>query len=325
MRAAKGLKAHGNAVAEPNQAVQQRPAMPPSLVLLAAVLAISWAGPLIRYTDAPALVVAAWRLTISSAIILPLFWRNRATLALLTKRDLALALIAGAFLAVHFWAWIASLEYTTVASSVVLVSMQPMFVAALSIVFLRERPHAMQWAGVFVGIAGASLIGWGDFSGGARALWGDVLALSGALFVSVYYVIGRELRQKLDLWSYTGLVYGTAAGILLIACVMMPGVELTGYETRDWAIFAALAAGPMMVGHTGINYALRYLPAYLANLAALGEPVGAMLLAWVLPGIRETPTSTGLVGSALVLGGILLGTWRRAENRSKPELRSEVE
>ena len=299
-----------------------RPALPPALVLVAAVLAMSWAGPLIRFTDAPALVVAAWRLTISTAIILPLMLRNRAALAQLTRRDLLLAGIAGAFLAVHFWAWIASLEYTSVASSVVLVSMQPMFVAALSIAFLRERPHGMQWAGVVVGIAGAALIGWGDFGGGARALWGDALALSGALFVSVYYVIGRDLRQKLDLWSYTGLVYGTAAVILLVACVIMPDIKLTGYAGRDWAIFAALAAGPMMIGHTGINYALRYLPAYLANLAALGEPVGAMLLAWMLPAISETPTATGLIGSTLVLSGILLGSWRRVDrNKSTAELR----
>lgn len=296
--------------------------LPPALVLVAAVLAISWAGPLVRFTDAPALAVAAWRLTLSTAIILPLTLRNRASLRQLNSRDVMLALVAGLFLAVHFWAWIASLEYTTVASSVVLVSMQPMFVAGLSILFLRERPHRMQWAGVFVGIAGAMLIGWGDFSGGARALWGDTLALSGAAFVSVYYIIGRELRQKLDLWCYTGLVYGTAATILLIACVVMPGVELTGYSSRDWLIFAALAAGPMMIGHTGINYALRYLPAYLANLAALGEPVGALLLAWLLPAIRETPTTTGLLGSALVLSGILVGTWRRTEN--SVQLRSDV-
>lgn len=299
-----------------------RPVLSPALVLLAAVLAISWAGPLIRFTDAPALAVAAWRLTLSTLVILPLLWRNRASLSLLNSRDVTLALVAGAFLAVHFWAWIASLEFTTVASSVVLVSMQPMFVAGLSILFLRERPHALQWAGVLVGIAGAALIGWGDFRGGSAALWGDTLALSGALFVSVYYVIGRELRQKLDLWSYTGLVYGTAAIILLIACVVMPGVELTGYDARDWLVFAALAAGPMMIGHTGINYALRYLPAYLANLAALGEPVGAMLLAWLLPAIRETPTAMGLFGSALVLSGILLGTWRRADEKQS-ELRSE--
>jgi drug/metabolite transporter (DMT)-like permease len=262
------------------------PGIPPGGVLLIAVLAMSWGGPLVRYATAPALAVAGWRV--------------------------ALAIASGAFLAGHFWSWIASLSLTTVASSVVLVNTQPVFVALLSMAFLGERPSARQWVGIGVAVTGAAVIGWGDFAGGRDPMVGDLLAVAGAVLVSLYYVIGRRLRQRLDLWSYIAVVYGVAAAILLGAAGAHPEVAVTGYPAGDWLVFLALAAGPMMLGHTGVNYALRFVPAYVANLALLGEPIGATLLAWWLPGIREVPSTQLLLGGLLVLLGIALGVRRRA-------------
>jgi drug/metabolite transporter (DMT)-like permease len=290
----------------------ERPALPPALVLAAAVVAMSWAGPLVRFTTAPALAISAWRLTISTVFICivllfrPAAWRG----VRITTRELGLALLAGALLALHFWTWVTSLTYTTVASSVVLVSMQPLFVAILSLTLLHERPSRGHWVGIMVAVVGAAIIGWGDFGGGARVMLGDGLALSGALFGAGYYVIGRALRQRFDLWLYIGLVYGIAAVILLLVIGVRADVALTGYAPRDWLIFATLAAGPMMIGHTGVNYALRYVPAYLANLVTLGEPVGATLIAWLLVGIHEVPGPQFLVGGTLVLAGILVGVTR---------------
>jgi hypothetical protein len=177
-----------------------------------------------------------------------------------------------------------------VASSVVLVSTQPVFVAMLSVALLKEAPSRRQWARHRGGGRGRGVIGWGDFAGGPEPLLGDLLAVAGAVFVSVYYVIGRGVRQRLDLWSYIAVVYGVAAIVLLGGAALHPGVAVAGYPGTDWLVFLALAAGPMMIGHTGVNYALRYLPAYVANLALLGEPIGATLLAWWLPGIRERPS-----------------------------------
>lgn len=285
----------------------------PALVLLAAVLAMSWGGPLVRYATAPALAVAGWRVALSVvfiAVVVVARDRGRAIRAL-PVRDWITALAAGAFLAGHFWSWIASLSYTTVASSVVLVNTQPVFVALLSIAVLGERPTARQWAGIAVAVLGAAIIGWGDFAGGTDPLIGDLLAVAGAIFVSLYYVLGRRLRQRLDLWSYVAVVYGSAAVILLGAAAAHPGVDVTGYPPTDWLVFLALAAGPMMIGHTGVNYALRYVRAYIANLTLLGEPIGATLLAWWLPGIRERPTVQLLAGGGLVLLGIGLGVMRR--------------
>lgn len=285
----------------------------PGFVLLAAVLAMSWGGPLVRYATAPALVVAGWRVGLSVLFIAAviLFTGRTRTLRAIAPRDWLLATGAGVCLAAHFWTWIASLSYTTVASSVVLVSTQPVFVALLSATLLRERPTGRQWAGIAVAVAGAAVIGWGDFGGGPDALLGDALAVAGAVFVSLYYVTGRSLRQRLDLWAYTGVVYGVAAAVLLGAAAALPGVKVTGYPATDWLVFLGLAAGPMMIGHTGVNYALRHMRAYTANLALLGEPIGATLLAWWLPGIRERPSAQLLLGGALVLSGIALGVWSR--------------
>jgi len=276
---------------------------------------MSFAGPLIRFSSAPALVIAAWRLTFSVAFIgLVLAFRGRVWRGVrLTRGEWGQAVAAGLLLAGHFWSWIASLSYTTVSSSVVLVSTQPIFVALLSTFLLHEPASSRQWLGIVIGVMGAVVIGWGDFRLGGRALTGDLLAIAGAVFVSGYYVIGRSLRRRLDLWLYIGIVYGIAAAGFLLLGTIDPEVNLIGYPGRDWLIFAALAAGPMMLGHTGVNYALRYLRAYVANLALLGEPVGATLIAWLLPAIHEVPGPQVLTGASLIIGGIALGVFRSAD------------
>ena len=295
---------------------QQRPALPPGLVLLVGVAAMSWAGPLIKFTSAPPQVVSAWRLVFSVAFIAIVIMARgkRVPPPKLERAEWLLAIAAGVMLALHFWTWIASLHYTTVASSVVLVDMQPIFVAIMSGMLLQERATRRQWWGIIVACVGAIIIGMGDahaegtFS--RRAFFGDGLALLGAVFVSGYYIIGRRLRQKLDLWFYIGIVYGIAALVLLAAVAIDPKADLTGYDPREWLIFLALAAGPMMLGHTGVNYALRYVRAYIANIALLGEPVGATLIAWLLPGLKEVPSGATLAGAVLIGAGILLGAAR---------------
>ncbi|HSJ14025.1 MAG TPA: DMT family transporter [Longimicrobiales bacterium] len=287
------------------------PALPPVLVLAIGVSAMSIAGPLVRFSSAPALVIAAWRLAFSVAFIaLVLGFRRRAWQGVrLSRAEWLQATVAGLLLAAHFWSWIASLAMTTVSSSVVLVSTQPIFVAALSTVLLHEPATRRQWIGIGIAVAGAFTIGWGDFGRGRTALLGDLLAIAGAIFVSGYYIIGRRLRQKLDLWLYIAIVYGVAAGAFLLLGAAHPDVALAPWPRRDWLIFLALAAGPMMLGHTGVNYALRYLKAHVANLALLGEPIGATIIAWLL--LHEVPGPQTFAGAGLILGGVALGMTRR--------------
>jgi drug/metabolite transporter (DMT)-like permease len=297
--------------------IDRKPPLPPVLVLVIAVAAMSWAGPLVKFATAPAAVVSAWRLVYSVALIaLVLALRRTAPAAFrLACKEWLLAMAAGVLLAAHFWAWIASLSLTTVASSVVLVSMQPIFVATLSALLLHEKASRRQWLGIISACTGAIIIGVSDASAHATpraALAGDGLALAGAVFVSGYYVIGRQLRQRLDLWVYIAIVYGIAALVLLLVVGLDSEIRLTGYPARDWLIFAALAAGPMMLGHTGVNYALRYVRAYVANIAVMSEPIGATIIAWALPALHEVPGPGVLLGAVLILGGILLGSaWRK--------------
>lgn len=281
-------------------------------VLVLAVLAMAWAAPLIRLTAAPPLAVAAWRLAISTVLLAPLAlarpwhseWRD------LSARDRGLAVLAGLALALHFAAWITSLRLTSVAASSVLVSLSPVFSWVLSGLLLRERPAPRQAAGIMLAIAGAAIIGIGDLRHGAGGsgpapLLGDALALAGALFGAVYFVAGRRLRARLSLAAYVTPVYGVAA-LALVAWAAGRSEAFGPFATRDWLIFTALAVGPMLIGHTGFNYALRFLPAYAVNVAALGEPAGATIIAWLLPAIAEPPSPWAVAGGAVAVGGIAL-------------------
>ena len=274
-----------------------------------AVVAMSWAAPLIRLSAAPPLAIAAWRLTFATLLLAPAFAAsrtNRIEWSKLGRSERRIAAVAGMALALHFASWITSLRLTSVAASAVLVSLSPVFAWIFSRIFLGERPARRQAVGIVLAIAGAAVIALGDASRAGRgALMGDLLALAGAACGGAYFVIGRRLRADLGLVAYITPVYGVAA-IVLLAWAAGLHQAFQPYAARDWLIFAALAAGPMLVGHGGLNYALRYLPAYTVNVAALGEPVGATLLAWLLPAIAEPPGIGAVAGGVLALGGIAL-------------------
>ena len=281
--------------------------------MLLAVVAMSWAAPLIRLSSAPPLAVAAWRLTFATLMLAPALAVSpgRGEWSRLDARDRWIAVAAGVFLALHFASWITSLRLTSVAASAVLVSLSPVFAWGFSRALLGERPARRQAVGILLAIAGAGVIALGDAGrGGRSALEGDLLALAGAAFGGAYFVIGRRLRAQLGLVPYITPVYGVAAFVLL-AWAAARREAFVAYPAGDWAIFAALAAGPMIVGHGGLNYALRYLPAYTVNVAALGEPVGATLIAWLLPAVAEAPGLAAVAGGVLALGGIALALLRQ--------------
>ena len=300
-----------------------QPAIPPALGILIGILAVSAASIFIRLAqrEAPSLVIAAYRLTIASLILAPLAWlRYRPELRTLTRREIALAGLSGLFLGLHFATWITSLAYTTVASSVVLVSTAPLLVGALSPLVLRESPRRALWLGLIVALAGAALIGLSDTCALAagrvacpplaeflrgRAFVGDALAFGGAVSGAGYFLIGRKLRARLSLIPYITLVYGTAAAFLLAAMVAA-GHSPTGYSPQTYLWFLLLALVPQLLGHSAFNWALRYLPATFVTLTTLGEPIGSTVLAYFL--LRETPGPLKLLGGGLILLGIALAS-----------------
>jgi drug/metabolite transporter (DMT)-like permease len=268
------------------------------------VIATSFASIFIRFADAPALVIAAYRVTLASLILaLPTWMAAREELRVLTGRDLRLAFFSGVFLAFHFATWIASLDYTTVASSVVLVNTNPLFVALMSHLLLRERVSQSTMSGITVTVAGGIIIGYGDLALGGQQLLGDLLALTGAVMGAAYFLIGRSLRPKLSLLAYIFVTYATAAVMLLAMCVLTRQ-PFTGYSPHTYLMFLLLAVVPQIIGHSSYNWALRYISATLVAVMALGEPISATILAAVI--LKEIPTVVKLIGGLLILVGIYI-------------------
>lgn len=271
--------------------------------LAAGLVCISFGAILIRLTSSPAVTVAAWRVAIAGAALLPPFLLRSPKVG---RRDLSLSFLSGTFLALHFAFWVASLRHTTVASSVVLVSTSPLFVGLLSSV-LGERPSRAMWEGIALSTAGAALIGWGDFAVGGGALWGDALALLGAAMAAAYFVVGRRVRRRLGLLPYIAFSYG-AAGVVLLSVLGILARDALLPRGGDWVWLVLLALGPQLLGHTSLNWALRFLPAAAVALVTLGEPVLSGLWAYLLFGEGIGPLQGA--GFALVLGGIARGLGR---------------
>lgn len=293
-------------------------ALPASLVV--AILAVSTASILIRFAqrEASSLAIAALRLVFAGIALAPIaVGRDRSEIAVIPRREVALAALAGVFLAIHFGTWISSLAYTSVASSVVLVSTGPIWVAMLSPVLLGERLPRTAVLGLFVAIVGGTIIAAGqactwnrgltceDLAQAIRgkAIWGNFLALVGGWAVSGYLILGRHLRQSIRLIPYVFLVY-SIAGVLLLMTVLAFGDGVTGLSTTTYLWIVLLALVPQLIGHSTYNWALKQLPAAMVAITTLGEPIGSAVLAYFL--LQESPGVEVLIGGALILAGIYL-------------------
>lgn len=281
-------------------------------VLALALLAVSSSAVLVRLAAAPAPVVAFWRLLFSVGLLTPFFLAGGSAreLAALPGRDWLWLGVAGVCLGLHLILWFASLSYTSVASSTVLVSAQPLLVALLSSRWLGEAPGRAEWWGLTIAFAGAVAIGWGDFRAGVDPLLGDLLAIAAAFLAALYFACGRRLRPRLGLWGYALPVYLAAAGVAGL-WILLSGSRATGYRAGAWWAFLALAVGPMLLGHTGFNWALRHVRAYVVSVLLLLEPIGATALAVLVLGAAEEPEPSTVLGGAAVLAGVWLAVRSR--------------
>jgi drug/metabolite transporter (DMT)-like permease len=296
------------------------------------ILAVSTASIFIRYAqqEMPSLVIAALRLVIASLLLAPIaLARHRDELRRLTRREIALGLLSGFFLAWHFASWISSLEYTTVASSVVLVTTTPLWVALASPLFLRESISRGTLIGLVHALVGGIVVALADtcqWQNGlsctpisellaGQSLWGNFLALVGAWMAAGYILIGRRLREKMSLVAYIFVVYGMSA-LVLVVIMLAAGQSPVGFPPLAYAWVAALAIFPQLLGHSTFNWALRYLPASLVSVTLLGEPIGSIILAFFLLG--ERPALLELSGGVLILAGIYIASARQA-SQTAPE------
>ena len=285
-------------------------------MLLLGVLGVSWAAIFVRLADeAPALTIAAYRLLFAAGLLLlfVLAARARGKIALPPRSSLPLLALSGVFLAGHFWSWFASLERTSVASSVVIVGLQPLLGALLAFAVLRERPARREYAGLAVAIAGLIVIAAFDLARGLEFFVGDLLALFAALLVAAYQTIRRKTRHEIDAIPYSAVVY-TAAAVTLWLAVLIVRPSLSGFGADAWTFIILLALIPQLIGHTSINWALGHLRVVTVGLAILGEPLLATLYA--IPVLGETPPIGVLVGGPLIVVGVALGL--SASRRDEP-------
>lgn len=308
---------------------EKTPPFPPVLVLIFGILGISSGSILVRLVQGegvPSLVIAAWRLTLATALLLPLaLTRARGELRRLDWEDWRLALLSGFMLALHFATWISSLAFTSVASSTVLVTTSPLWVGLAAPFLLGEKLTRPLRAGIFLAMVGSTLIALADvvavadgrfqfsltqFTNQPNPLLGNGLALAGAIAAAFYLIIGRRLRQKLSLLTYITVVYGAAA-IFLQLLALFSGASLWGYTLLAFFFLLLMAVFPQLVGHSSYNWALGYLPAAYVSVAVIAEPVGATLLAMAI--FQEIPGPIVIVGSVLILAGVVIASRREAK------------
>jgi len=288
-----------------------------------AILAVSTASIFIRFVQSdgvPSLVIASLRLTFATLLLAPIaLTKHREEIKRFTRNEILLGGFSGIFLAAHFATWITSLEYTSVASSVVFVSTGPLWVALLSPLLLKEHLAQTAIIGLGLSLAGGTIVGLSDacfWHGGlscpalqnvmqGRAIWGNFLALLGALTITGYLIIGRKLRSSVSLIPYIFMVYGIAA-IVLTIIMFASGISPLGYAPNTYGWIFLLAALPQLIGHSTFNWVLKYMPATFVAVTTLGEPIGSATLAFLI--LNETPTLAATMGGVLILTGIYLAS-----------------
>ncbi len=269
-----------------------------------AVASVSFAAPLFRLADAPALTASFWRLAFAVLLLLPFTSSAWSAWKGYTARDWGLVTAAGTALGAHFALWVTSLFMTSVAAATTLVTLQAVFVALGGHFLLGDRLGGRAWSGVAVALGGACVITAADGAlapDSRRALLGDLLALVAGLGSAAYFLVGRRLRATRGLVEYVTPVYAAAA-LALLAALPLAGQPLrSGLPAEKFVFFILLAAVPMLGGHTVANWCLKWLPAHTVSTWILLEPVGAALLAWPL--LREVPGPWTAAGGVLVLAG----------------------
>ncbi len=302
------------------------PPAAPYLIIPIGIAAVSTASLFIRFAQeyAPSITIAAFRMGLAALLLLPYtIVKYKNELRALSRKDLGFALLAGFFLAVHFATWITSLEYTSVASSVVLVTTTPLWIALMAPVFLGEKTPRLAIIGMILALLGGVIIAGSDVCSwtpggitchfqeslaGSQNLLGDLLAIVGAVSGAAYFMIGRHLRRKVSLTPYIFLVYSASALFLVVTMFFMAGVPPV-FPTLAYGWLILLAVVPQLLGHSIFNWSLKYLPAGYVSISLLGEPIGSAILAYIF--LNEKPPAVKIIGAILILAGIGLASFRQ--------------
>ncbi|NBC68189.1 EamA family transporter [Paenibacillus sacheonensis] len=275
------------------------------------MLAISFAPILVRSSDAPVSVQGMYRLLFTFLVMLPFGGRQLRELHTISRKDWLLLLAAGFFLALHFLLWMASLTYTSIASSTILLALEPVFVMVGAYFLFKDRPGRWAIVGMLTALVGAVGIGSGDIGLSQRAFFGDTLSFLGALAVAVNMLIAKQIMRRVSSFLYSFIVFGVTAACFCVYNVAM-GIPMTGYPGREWLVFVLLAIVPTVFGHMIFNWLLKYVKPTTISMTVLAEPVGASILGMLL--FREMVTGFQLIGGMFIIAGLVL--YMRAEKQT---------
>jgi drug/metabolite transporter (DMT)-like permease len=270
------------------------------LPLTISIIAISFSAIFVKWSDAPASILSMYRMLFASLLMLPIIWKNRMEFKKIIKKDWLLLFFSGTFLAAHFTLWFGSLKLTTVASSTIILALQPLVSLIGGFFLFKERTTLSSILTMAIAIIGATMIGWGDWGLSKGAILGDFLSFFSVIAVVGYLLIGQSVVKKVLHWIYSFCVFLTA-GTLLAIYNLATGVSFGGYQAHDWGIFLLLAIVPT-ISHIINNWLLNYVNATTISMSILGEPVGATLLAVILLG--ERLVGWQIVGGVFVLCGV---------------------
>lgn len=282
----------------------------PFIALFVSIIGVSFAAVIIKTTTAQPLIISFYRLLFTTLLLLPLLLfspRIRKQIAMITQKEYIIMILIGIILALHFTFWVTSLRYTSVASSVILVTSHPVLVAPLSYVFLQEKISKINIIGIIISLCGVFTLVYGNYSGAfaQTSLFGNILALSGGIAAGFYILGGRYMRRTVSVVVYAVIVYAIATTVLL-TFISVSQTELFALTQTDFMLIFLMAVVSGVGGHTLYNWSLAHVRASLASVALLGEPIGSALLALLIPWIQEVPTVWTLVGGSIVLTGVYL-------------------
>jgi drug/metabolite transporter (DMT)-like permease len=275
--------------------------IPVFIPLIIGIIAISFSSIFVKWSDAPVSVQGMYRLLFTLFLMLPFTLKHISALKSIAFKEWILLLLSGIFLALHFLFWMGSLKLTTVASSTILLSLQPVFVMAGAYFAFREKTSKPAIIGMLVAITGAVMIGWGDIGISKQHIQGDILSILGTIVVAVHMLIGQKLLKTIPAAIYSFSVFLSAVIVFSVYNTLLH-IPMTGYSDKDWGIFLLLAIVPTVFGHVLFNWLLKYVTAATISMAILGEPVGATLLAYLI--LNETLTFSQWAGGAIVLLGL---------------------
>jgi drug/metabolite transporter (DMT)-like permease len=284
------------------------------------MIAISFAPIFVRYSDAPAAVQGMYRMLFTVIIMLPFGTRQLRTMRSISRKDWILLSLAGFFLALHFLLWMESLNYTSIASSTIILALEPVFVMIGAYFVFKDRIGKSALLGLTIALIGAFLVGSGDISLSGTAFKGDMLSLLGTVAVAVNMLIAKRILTRVSSYSYSLIVFAIAF-VCFAVYNLAVGYEFGGYPAREWSIFLALAIVPTVFGHMIFNWLLQYVKPTTISISVFAEPVGASLLGMLL--FQEMVTSFQLAGGAFIIVGLLL--YMRTEYAAKPVVDSQAE